>query len=567
MKNGITYYRLKSPYEGDYLKNCGLEGSEIDNNFFVLEGRDVKSIDVIGDDIVLTLINGDTISAEDALKGYTKDLSFSFDEENGVLIITHDGEVTEISGFTAECCPVATDNTLVGDGTKENPLGIASGQQTGHYKPVIGIKDFTNGEKLPDGDDVHLGDRYIVKDSVNDEGLLYDYHGVMSICCKLKESNSEWRIPTIDDWNAMLNSIEPDDAYKTHSTSNTALWQGKYAGKFLKSSDIQESEDDSCGWVKCDNDPCSGCEDDCNCDDDGEGSTNPCVTHDCGHEHMNGTQPTEQPKSGIDCYGFSVEPIGYAVSADDKIMYGKRSYFWTGSKSPNRDVAYAVGFDACKTTVQKDIMPFDYFMSLRLVKDYNGRNFYGQENINDMAFDTVLIPGSNTIWTRSNVAFPVCDCHSTDPKLPDGCSGDLTVYYIAEWNGTSWVYTIVNVGYTVVVLENGIPTEYIVTVNSETGKAELVKKDFGSEEIEIDIDKLKSDLSELTDIVSELDGIIGDYASDKGTIAERLDAIEEKIAEMAKNHDFGDIDNDGEWEPGSDEEIGEDSIIVNGKPW
>lgn len=384
----------------------------------------------------------------------------------------------------------------------------------------------------------------------------------MSICCQLKGRNSEWRIPTIDDWNAMLNSIEPDDAYKTHSTSNTALWQGKYAGKFLKSSDIQESEDDACGWVKCDNDPCSGCGDDCNCGDDGEGSTNPCVTHDCGHEHMTGTQPTEQQKSGIDCYGFSVEPIGYAVSADDKIMYGKRSYFWTGSKSPNRDVAYVVGFDACKTTVQKDIMPFDYFMSLRLVKDYNGSNFYGQENINDMAFDTILIPGSNTIWTRSNVAFPVCDCHSTDPKLPDDCSDDLTVYYIAEWNGTSWVYTIVNVGYTVVVLENGIPTEYIVTINPDTGDAELVTKD--------NDDQIIADIDDLRERIGKIEEIIGEYASDKGTITERLDAIENKldVVESKLNNwlDFNDRNNNDIDEPeipyDKDEDGGGDGIKV-----
>ena len=65
--NGITYYRLKSDYPGDYTKNCALNGSEVDNNFYVLEGRDVKSIAVNGKDIVVTLLNGDTVTATDAL--------------------------------------------------------------------------------------------------------------------------------------------------------------------------------------------------------------------------------------------------------------------------------------------------------------------------------------------------------------------------------------------------------------------------------------------------------------------------------------------------------------------
>jgi tetrahydromethanopterin S-methyltransferase subunit B len=160
------------------------------------------------------------------------------------------------------------------------------------------------------------------------------------------------------------------------------------------------------------------------------------------------------------------------------------------------------------------------------------------------------------------VAFPVCDCHSTDPKLPDDCSDDLTVYYIAEWNGTSWVYTIVNVGYTVVVLENGIPTEYIVTINPDTGDAELVTKD-NDDQIIADIEQLKSDLS-------ELDSIIGDYASDKGTIAERLDAIENKldVVESKLNNwlDFNDRNNNDIDEPkipyDKDEDGGGDGIKV-----
>ena len=49
--NAITYFKLKSPYEGDITKNCALTGSEVDNNFFTLEGRDVKTVELKDDKI------------------------------------------------------------------------------------------------------------------------------------------------------------------------------------------------------------------------------------------------------------------------------------------------------------------------------------------------------------------------------------------------------------------------------------------------------------------------------------------------------------------------------------
>ena len=48
---GITYFRLNSPYEGDITKNCALDGYEVDNNFFTLEGRDIKCVYVEDNEI------------------------------------------------------------------------------------------------------------------------------------------------------------------------------------------------------------------------------------------------------------------------------------------------------------------------------------------------------------------------------------------------------------------------------------------------------------------------------------------------------------------------------------
>ena len=42
--NGVTYYKLRSKLEGDYTKNCGLLGEEIDENFYFLRGYDIKDV-------------------------------------------------------------------------------------------------------------------------------------------------------------------------------------------------------------------------------------------------------------------------------------------------------------------------------------------------------------------------------------------------------------------------------------------------------------------------------------------------------------------------------------------
>ena len=100
MINGITYYKLKSPYIGDVTKNCSVSGIEIDNNFFTLEGRDVKSITVDGTDIVLNLLNGEQLKAVDVLDNFITNISF--DKENGILkTYRNNGEVEEFDGFVS----------------------------------------------------------------------------------------------------------------------------------------------------------------------------------------------------------------------------------------------------------------------------------------------------------------------------------------------------------------------------------------------------------------------------------------------------------------------------------
>lgn len=563
MIRGITYYKLNSDYEGAIpAKNCGLTGEEIDNNFYVLEGRDIKGVTVEGNRIIITLVNGDTISSDDVFSNFAKDLTFDFDSETGTLYITQNGQTTEISGFSMseDCCfkGVYTDETITGKGTIDSPLSISPSFKPGLYEPVIGIIDKTNGTDIFPPENLYVGARYLIKDYANEYGMLYCYKGVGEICKKL--CDSEWKIPSKEDWDNMLNAIEPLEQYRNHDDKRSNQWLGKYAGKYLKSlhtSDFDYWKYEEPATDDEPEDPCANC---CHRND-------PCRPVYCGECGKCCEQGEKITPEGIDSYGFNVIPAGFGDNLAGDIVcggFGKLASFWTSDMTRDGAVAYIKTFTWDRTEVQQDIVPTSQYHSLRLVKEYNGHNFYGREEILGQEYETVIMPsadGKRMVWTASNI------CVSGDEycSLRPNCGSDeelpqTVIYYILEWDGENWISTSLGEGFSVTVVVDGKPTDYHIVINQETGDAELVEKDYGSEEI-------IADLTELKERVNEIGGIIGDYASEEGTISERLDAIEEKIAEMAKNHDFADIDNDGEWEPGTEEEIGDDSIIINGKPW
>ena len=86
MINGITYFRLKPKYEGDIVKNAGLEGCDIDKNFRFLEDKIVDKLTVSDDgmDLIITFRDGTTVTGEDVLANHFR---YEFDKENGVLNI------------------------------------------------------------------------------------------------------------------------------------------------------------------------------------------------------------------------------------------------------------------------------------------------------------------------------------------------------------------------------------------------------------------------------------------------------------------------------------------------
>jgi hypothetical protein len=457
MINGITYFKKKSPYSGDVTKNCALDGYEVDNNFYVLEGRDVKSVEIESNDIVINFMNGESVRAKEAL-GKAGVTNIEFDEKEGILTVTQDGEIHKISGFSTTSTTIASDDTIIGDGSKKAPLGIAPLYKTGQFKPVIKVVDATCGEQLPcECHNVHIGDRYITREYVSDYGLLYNYDAVKRIACDLRDASSPWRIPTKEDWDNMLNAVEPCQKYRNHSNAASNKWLGKMAGKMLKSRNLWVSCD--CMETDCD---CSGTcisyDDSCKCcscssnEVTCESSSNSCDSSYCGKYDECNCGQDKITSEGIDAFGFRITPAGYADDGKSYNYFGERAYFWTATNSNCQNV-YIKRFDFDRTTVYQNVVAGTNYLSLRLVKDYDGGNFAESEEILSSFCPTVLMPsadGTHKVWTAVNISMD-CKCGCAI-KPNDGQHLTRTVhYFINEWDGKRWRRNELHEGDSIVV--------------------------------------------------------------------------------------------------------------------
>ena len=422
---GITYFRLNSPYEGDITKNCALDGYEVDNNFFTLEGRDIKSVYVENNEIKIELMNGKVIKSGDVFSNFAQDLTFDFDSENGILYVKQNGQVQKIEGFVTEYNDnngMATDSTLEGKGKPSSPLSVSPMYRPGVYTPVKKVIDLTTNEcvcdnpecgcprdeRLPDPRHLVPGDRFLVHTENSDYGLLYNYEGIKKIACDLIGTNSPWRIPTKDDWDDMLNAVEPCESDRTHSSASSNIYLGRLAGKFLKNKFLWRSEGCMNNGEDDGSDTCFDYSDDCNCSNSCNCGRNidECSPMHCAEYHRC-DRHCKWNNKGIDKYGFGVTPAGYA---DDGLLYayfGERGMFWSATVTRSGASAYAKRFDYNKSNVYQDIVPGSLYLSLRLVKDYDGTNYYERERILTDIYPTVLMPSIKTghkIWTSVNIA-------------------------------------------------------------------------------------------------------------------------------------------------------------------
>lgn len=467
MSKGLYYYKLQSPYPEDVTKNCKLTINEIDSNFLSLKDEDIKSavFDKESKAVILTRNDGDTIAVDLSDATYNLNVDKDCTDSGVTLTITFDGKNGQES-FTINnivtadtfknviennvLSKVITDGTLKGDGTVTAPLGINGTEKTGVLAPVKEVIDLTNGRKLPTA--AKKGTRYLTIESVNDYGYLYNVAALSKISNAAKADGKGWRVPSKADWDALLNSIEPC-SYANHETASCHAELGRYAGKYLKS---------ECGWVG---------QEDCSCT-----STKPmngCELPSTDNSYVDAgdstvpSQTIDTPK-GIDKYGFGILPSGYAMldgyNRPSFNEYKNTAIFWTTSHvygDENQDI-YVKKFDWNKSGVMQEAQCPTHYLSVRLVKDYDGSNYFDTEYIDGVAYKTVLMPKSKQVWLASNYAKKEGFIKYTEggevPEVVDVNNGlvrdNRKVMFINEWNGDYWEKRPMNEGETVIVEDN-----------------------------------------------------------------------------------------------------------------
>ena len=473
MSESLYFYKLVSPYKEDVTKNCKLTINEVDSNFLTLKDFDIKSADFDRESktLVLTRNNGEklivllddipydlNIDANCTESGVT--LSVYYDGKNGVKqfkidnLITLDmlrSKIEELIG-TDILTKVITDGTLKGYGTLDSPLGLNGTEKTGMYAPVIARIDLTDGGQLPEV--AKLGTRYATIEYVNDYGYLYNGEGLKKISENIADEGHGWRVPSKQDWDMLLNLIEPCD-YRNHNSARCHAELGKLAGKYLKS---------VCGWVgqpECDCTPtvpitsCTFTIDNGDADyvDMSQG----------GEEDVPQVKP-ESP-SGVDKYGMSILPSG-VVTLDgygrpQAAAYGEKSVMWTTTHvyGDVEQDQYVKVFDWDKGgVVQEAECPSPYY-SVRLVKDYDGSNYFDTEYIDGIPYKTILFPEIRQIWLASNYAkkegFVQYEEGGAIPEVVEVNNGEVIekrkAVFLNEWNGCYWEKKELGEGDTVVV--------------------------------------------------------------------------------------------------------------------
>ena len=426
--NGVTYFKLRSDFEGDYTKNCGLLGEEIDGNFYFLRGYDIDSIYVTDKrELVINRVDKNyepiKINLNEALG---KD-EFNFDKETGVITIIHpDGSEDKMDGFFVESqgVKIATDATLDGDGTLYNPLRVSVVDATGTYAPVEDFFNLTTTIKMPEGK--YKGYRIVTKEKIDNFGCLYPLSAVKKIQDKLTETNSQWRVPSKEDWDELLNSLEIDSSFRNHDSLENK-WLGKVAGAALKSVDL---------WDKYD------------------------------------TLPSEQPTNGQDIVELSILPLGIGPDRNEIIDesdydiegFGKLGGVWTNTVDKTGN-AYVKIFGYNSAQVDQDTYGAGSKFSIRLVKDYDFNNYNEIETILGLPYPTSLVYGIcddvkySKIWTKINVYDSSVGLGGVRSKewdnIDDSEKNIKTVFFVNEWNGTEWSKKLMNDGDSLVIKKHG----------------------------------------------------------------------------------------------------------------
>lgn len=484
MAKGLYFYKLVSPYKEDVTKNCKLTVNEVDSNLLNLKDEDIangefdkktntlkltrNNGDVIGIDLASLMNNGITLddyhfAGTGSCTGdctdknsfgfkYTtndkdengnpveKKFKIEFSDVDGKLWVTDSDNNKHLIGtFETDKTKkaekvenkylreVITDGSVLGNGKSGDPVRLNPTEKSGYYSPAKSLIDTRddNGSGLPVNP--CKGDRYVTLSCSSSAGRLYTMDGVKEIESKLKAG---WRIPTKQDWDNMLNAIEPCQ-YQNHNDIHCHVQLGKLAGKQLKSTEC---------WNKT--------------------STSGTPSDDTYLYDDKVAEEKPISPEGTDKYGFNVFAGGYGVDKnEDIIKFNKEAKYWTSSQTIKGEGFdyYVKQFQFNKSGVIQITECPEHFLSLRLVKDFNGSNNYGAEVIGGNTYKTVLLPSLNTehgftVWTAANINEDVKDENELIyNEFYKGCAGCKPTYILHEWDGNMWTHKVMVEGDTIVI--------------------------------------------------------------------------------------------------------------------
>ena len=495
--DGVTYFKLKSEFDGDYTKHCGLLGEEIDENFYFLRGYDIDSIFVDENrNLIINRVDKDHAPLVVNIGEELGQPKFDFNKNTGTITVTYpDGTTSRMEGFLIEGqdIRIATDSSLNGNGTIFNPLRLAPIERAGTLAPANEYYDLTIGNefnKMPNGKG--KGYRVVTKEKIDNFGCLYSYDAVEAIQKDLIDSGSQWRIPSKADWDELLNALEcPED--RNHSAS-TCNWLGRFAGSGLKSANM---------WKEFRN------------------------------------LPTEDSVIGQDVRGITIYPVGITPdrnailndSNHDAEGFTQIAGMWTTTKNSEGNAYVKIfGFNSAK--VDQDTYGDGARMSIRLVKEYSYSNYEEIETILGLPYPTELVYGIHDdytyakVWTKINLydADKYNGIRSEEwSAVTDSERGVKIVYFINEWDGTRWSKKPLSNGESVVIIDrDGLSYHEWRIINGELiDTADALVTEFNQ-----DFSEVKENIAELSAKTQELI-IFSGFTID--TINEFSGATEEHI--------------------------------------
>lgn len=372
--NGIKYFKLQSNYPGDYTKNCGLLGNEIDENFYFLRSNDIKCgyTEEVDNRTYLVLVKVDD---EEIRIDITDNDTYKFKVVDGyVYILSPDGTEKKLSDDYDDGEPVrfliegdnvhiVTDASIQGDGSYGNPAGVDLAYRTGTLEPADFFADLTcEDATLSMISGIGYGHAVVTKENVSRFGALYTWDQAKKIDEALANEGLGWRVPTSEDWGKLLNWAEPIEEAKNHITDKSGNF-GCAAGSRLKSK-----------------------------------------------EYWNVADPATKP---VDDFGFAVYPVGVCpenYNTREPERYGftglyKVASFWTSTLCDRDGEPYARTFSYGHDDVAQFTENRKRRLSIRLVRDIEG-----DFDIPEYAFilgeyvPVMLTTDGKQLWTSLNIS-------------------------------------------------------------------------------------------------------------------------------------------------------------------